>query len=84
MAKGEALLEQLDGVGNGEVDRLKAQRRVVLNGEGVATFTDPEARWGFQKKGEAFLGYKVVAGCDENGLVWQSRSCRAAKARWPR
>lgn len=69
MAKGEALFEQLDDVADAEADRLKAQYRAVLNGEGVASFTDPEARWGFQKKGEAFLGYKVVASCDEHGLV---------------
>lgn len=31
--------------------------------------TRPEARWGFQKKDEAFLGYKIVASCDEHGLV---------------
>ncbi|MEW6045693.1 MAG: transposase [Bacillota bacterium] len=69
MARGEALLQQLDDVADAEVDRLKAQYRAVLNGEGVASLTDPEARWGFQKKGEAFLGYKVVASCDEHGLV---------------
>ena len=40
-----------------------------MKGKGVASFTDPEARWDFQKKGEAFLGYKVVASCDEDGLV---------------
>ena len=69
MQQGKALLEQLADVQDAEVDQLKAQYRAVLDGEGVASFTDPEARWGFQKKDEPFLGYKVVASCDEQGWV---------------
>lgn len=68
-ACGEALLNELKDVPEPEIRRLAAQYRAILKGEGVASFTDPEARWGFQKKGEAFLGYKVVASCDEDGLV---------------
>ena len=59
-ACGEALLNKLKDVAETEVRRLAAQYRAVLKWEGVASFTDPEARWGFQKKEEAFLGYKVT------------------------
>lgn len=41
----------------------------VLTGESVASFSDPEARWGFKKKDEPFLGYKVHAACDGTGIV---------------
>ncbi len=33
------------------------------------SFADPEARWGFQKKNEPFLGYKTVISTDESGIV---------------
>ncbi|BCV24993.1 IS1182 family transposase [Gelria sp. Kuro-4] len=51
------------------VGRECALYAAVLNGEGVASFSDPEARWGFKKKDEPFLGYKVHAACDETGIV---------------
>ena len=39
-----------------------------LSGEKIASFSDPDARWGFARKDEPFLGYKVVASCDETGI----------------
>jgi transposase len=41
----------------------------VLNGEGVGSFADPDARWGFKKKNEPFFGYKVYATATEEGFV---------------
>jgi len=41
----------------------------ILEGKGVSSFSDPDARWGFKKKDEPFLGYKVHAVCEETGIV---------------
>jgi len=42
----------------------------VKDGEGgVASFVDPDCRWGYKKKGEPFLGYKAHVSCDGSGIV---------------
>jgi len=47
--------------------------RSILEGKGVASSSDTDARWGFKKKGEPYLGYKVHATCDETGIVTGTR-----------
>lgn len=68
--QGKKFLAAVEGCTPDEtVARECALYAAVLNGEGVASFSDPEARWGFKKKDEPFLGYKVHAACDETGIV---------------
>ena len=40
----------------------------VLDGD-LGSFADPDARDGFQKADDPFFGYKVVATCNEKGIV---------------
>lgn len=39
----------------------------ILAGDGTASLTDPDARWGYKDKNNAFLGYKVHTACNEHG-----------------
>lgn len=65
----EELLEQVKDVAHPEVQQVVQVLQALRQGEGVGSFTDPDARWGFQKKGEPFCGYKAVVSCEESGLV---------------
>lgn len=54
----------------GEAAMVHDALKKVLSGEGgVASFVDPEARWGFQRKDKPFFGYKAHAAQDASGLV---------------
>jgi len=66
----DAFLKALAGVGDESVRFWGEELRKVRDGEGgVASFADPDCRWGYKKKGEPFLGYKVHASCDESGII---------------
>ncbi|MCL8209341.1 MAG: transposase [Actinomycetia bacterium] len=41
----------------------------MVSGQGPQSFVDPDARWGFQKSGQPFFGYKQVLVCDPKGFV---------------
>lgn len=66
----EEMLEALDDVTDEGVQYWLGELRKVKEGEGgVASFTDPDCRWGYKRKDEPFLGYKAHVSCDESGIV---------------
>lgn len=69
MARGRELLERLPQEGPGEMARLKRVYRAILEGDGTASLDDPDARWGFKKADEPYLGYKAHVLSDEQGFV---------------
>jgi len=69
IAKGQELLSALEGYHQQDLAELKELYRKAVELEGVASFSDPDARWGFKKKDEPFLGYKAHVACDETGMV---------------
>ena len=77
-ARGEKLLQGLADVDDAEVERFKAQHRAVLDGTSLVS---GEAGWGFQKNGRPFVGYKVVANCDEHELLGPEVSIAIIAAR---
>src|SRR5690606_18182667 len=69
-ARTAKLLAALADVSDPAVACGREELRKVYTGEGgVASFTDPDARWGFKKKDEPFLGYKAHVSCDASGIV---------------
>ncbi len=67
IARGKELVNKLRG--HTELKETIDIYEAILEGKGVSSFSDPDARWGFKKKGEPFLGYKVHAVCEETGIV---------------
>lgn len=67
IARGKELVDKVRGCR--EVLKTVETYRAILEKKGVASLSDPDARWGFQNKGEPFLGYKVHTTCDETGIV---------------
>jgi len=67
--KGQELLSRLEDRTEPDVVRLRELYRQVVRSEGPASFSDPDARWGFKKKNEPFLGYKAHVVCDETGIA---------------
>ena len=67
--RGRELIGRLEGRDDEKLASELTVYRSILEGRGVASFADPEARWGFERKDEPFLGYKVHAACDETGIV---------------
>lgn len=65
-------VEKVSGRKEKELRQLVQTFRDLLDDKGVAGFTDPDARWGFQKKNDPFLGYKVHAAVDEAGFVTEA------------
>ena len=65
-AKTMALLQETAGVQ--ELAELHRQVNQVLDGD-LGSFADPDARDGYQKEDDPFFGYKVVATCNEKGIV---------------
>jgi transposase len=61
----EAFLTQAEAVETKTAPVLKA----IALGQGPESLVDPDARWGFQKKGKPFFGYKQILACDESGFV---------------
>ena len=66
---GRELVDKACGIKHKDVAREIKTYSKFLEFDGVASLTDPDARWGYQKKDEPFLGYKVEATCDERGIV---------------
>lgn len=52
-----------------DLAELKELYRKAAELYGVASFSDPDARWGFKKKDEPFLGYKAHVTSGETGIV---------------
>jgi IS5 family transposase len=48
---------------------LREFYRQVVQSEGPASFSDPDARWGFKKKDEPLFGYKAHVVCAETGIA---------------
>jgi IS5 family transposase len=69
LLKGQELLSKLGDRREPDVVELREFYRQVVQSEGLASFSDPDARWGFKKKGEPFLGYKAHVVCDETGIA---------------
>ncbi|GAW91331.1 hypothetical protein TC41_1813 [Calderihabitans maritimus] len=67
IARGKELVNRLKD--RSELRKTVETYEAILEGRGVSSFSDPDARWGFQKKDEPFLGYKVHAVCEETGIV---------------
>jgi IS5 family transposase len=67
--KGQELLSRLEDRRERDVVELREFYRQVVQSEGLASFSDPDARWGFKKKDEPFLGYKAHVVCDETGIA---------------
>ena len=65
-AKTMVLLQETVGVE--ELSGLHNQINQVLDGN-LGSFADPDARNGRQKKDDPFFGYKVIATCNEKGIV---------------
>lgn len=82
MAKGRELLTRLEPYQQPDLAELKElyQKAVDLD---LASFSDPDARWGFKKKDEPFLGYKAHAACDETGIVTAVEVTPANEAELP-
>ncbi|QBS38679.1 transposase (plasmid) [Thermaerobacter sp. FW80] len=51
------------------VRRVRKQVERVLKDERVASYADPEARWGHQRREKPFFGYKMHLATDETGFV---------------
>lgn len=68
MAKGRELLIKLEPYQHQDLLELKELYRKAVELE-VDSLSDPDARWGFKKKDEPFLGYKAHVACDETGIV---------------
>lgn len=69
MEQGRKVIEQLSGVNARELNRLKEVYEAILAGTGTASLDDPDARWGFKKSDEPYLGYKTHAAVDADGYV---------------
>jgi IS5 family transposase len=69
VVKGQELLSRLEDRTEPDVVELREFYRQVVHSEGPASFSDPDARWGFKKKNEPFLGYKAHVACDETGMA---------------
>ncbi|MGB9880904.1 MAG: IS1182 family transposase, partial [Anaerolineae bacterium] len=69
LLKGQELISKLEDRKEEDVVELRELYRKVVQLEGVASLSDPDARWGFKKKDEPFLGYKAHVACDENGVA---------------
>jgi len=67
--KGRELVSRLGDRTEPDVVELREFYRRVVESEGPASFSDPDARWGFKKKNEPFLGYKAHVVCDETGMA---------------
>ncbi len=67
--KGQELLSRLEDRTEADLVRLRELYRQVVQSEGPASFSDPDARWGFKKKNEPFLGYKAHVVCEETGIA---------------
>ena len=67
--KGQELISKLEDRKERDVAELLELYRQVVGFEGVASLSDPDARWGFKKKEEPFLGYKAHVVCDETGIA---------------
>lgn len=67
--KGQELISRLQERNEQDLVELRELYRQVVQFQGVASFSDPDARWGFKKKGEPFLGYKAHVVCDETGIA---------------
>jgi|GEM_PF-4077361 len=83
MAKGRELLIRLEPYQQQDLLKLKELYRKAVELE-VESLSDPDARWGFKKKDEPFLGYKAHVACDETGLSLRWRSPRATRLNFPR
>lgn len=69
VARGKELVDKLREERAPEVAEVRETYQGILEGRGVVSFSDQDARWGFKKKDQPFLGYKVHAVCDEKGIV---------------
>lgn len=69
LVKGQELVSKLEDRREADLVELRDLYRQVVGSEGPASFSDPEARWGFKKKDEPFLGYKAHVVCDETGIA---------------
>lgn len=65
----EQLLKAIDPEPASRVAEDAQTLHKIVARDGTTSFADPEARWGFQKKDEPFLGYKTVISTDESGIV---------------
>jgi IS5 family transposase len=64
------LLEELQDVTDDTVGFWREELGKVRRGQGgVASFTDPDCRWGYRRRDDPYLGYKAHASCDESGIV---------------
>ncbi|HHV78364.1 MAG TPA: IS1182 family transposase [Firmicutes bacterium] len=69
LLKGQELISRLEDRKEKDVVEVRELYRKVVQLEGVASLSDPDARWGFKKKGDPFLGYKAHVACDETGIA---------------
>ncbi|MCL6581985.1 MAG: IS1182 family transposase, partial [Firmicutes bacterium] len=67
--KGRELISRLKDRTEPDLVSLREFYRQVVDSEGPASFSDPDARWGFKRKDEPFLGYKVHVASDETGMA---------------
>jgi IS5 family transposase len=67
--KGRELLSRLEDRTEPDVVGRRELYHQVVQSEGPASFSDPDARWGFKKKNKPFLGYKAHVICDETGIA---------------
>jgi len=81
---GRKLIAALDGYKNDPI--LKEEIAVyekILNGEGVNSFADSDARWGFKRKNDSYFGYKVHVMSTEEGIVTAVKVTPANEAESP-
>jgi IS5 family transposase len=75
VSRGRELLQKIDELDDSP--RLAAEKdltsKVLSGSSGIASLSDPDARWGFKRKTKPFLGYKAHISCDENGIVTAAR-----------
>jgi len=71
--KGQELISRLEGRQEKDLREFRELYRKVVRFEGIASLSDPDARWGFKKKDEPFLGYKAHVACDATGMATAAR-----------
>jgi len=71
--KGQELISKLEERQEKDLVEFRELYRKVVQFEGIASLSDPDARWGFKKKDEPFLGYKAHVACDATGIATAAR-----------
>jgi IS5 family transposase len=71
--KGQELISKLEGRQEKDLVEFKELYRKVVQFEGIASLSDADARWGFEKKDEPSLGYKAHVTCDATGIATAAR-----------